>query len=83
MKIDYVGGKEYWTVESVNDLRGWRIIEAEDWKDGVRRLSLAADNPPTFLLVYCPVGIWEAERARQRAEFNRAAERMGITLRAV
>jgi len=82
MRIECVDGNEYWIVESVADLKGWLIIEAEDWKDGVKRLYLAAHHPPTFRVVYCRIEILEAERCRQRDEFNRQAERMGIPLRA-
>lgn len=82
MKIETIDGEEYWTVESINDLRGWRIIEAEDWKEGIKRLHVVADNPPEFRLFYCQVGILEAYRQIQRDEFNRQAERMGIPLRA-
>ena len=73
MKIDYVDGDEYWTVETIRDLRGWRIIEVEDWKEGVKRLHVVADNPPTFRLFYCRDEILEAELQRQRDEFNRQA----------
>lgn len=82
MRIEYVDGNEYWTVETVADLKGWLIIEVEDWKDGVKRLYLASRCPPTFRVVYCRTEILEAERRRQRNEFNRQAESMGISLRA-
>jgi hypothetical protein len=38
MRIDRVGDDDYWTAESVDDLRGWEIIHIEAWKDGVSRL---------------------------------------------
>jgi hypothetical protein len=60
MRIDRIDGHEYWTAESLDDLRGWEIITVQPWKEGVSRLHCcrAVDSATTeFRMIYCRTSI--------------------------
>jgi hypothetical protein len=60
MRVDRIDGHEYWTAESLDDLRGWEIITAEPITEAVSRLHCcrAVDSATAeFRMIYCRTSI--------------------------
>jgi hypothetical protein len=60
MRIDRIGDEDYWTAESLDDLRGWEIITAEPITEAVSRLHCcrAVDSATAeFRMIYCRTSI--------------------------
>lgn len=59
MKVDYVDGKDYYTITGINDFNGWKIQHVQYHKRNVRKISLVYANPPNskFIFAYCPLNI--------------------------
>jgi len=60
MRVDRIEGDDYWTAESLDDLRGWEIITTEPFTEAVRRLHCcrAVDSATTeFRTIYCRTSI--------------------------
>lgn len=43
-----------YTATSASDFKGWNILRAEDWKPGIKRVSMTRHLPDgnTFLIVF-------------------------------
>ena len=60
MRVDRVEDEDYWTAESLDDLRGWEIITAEPITEAVSRFHCcrAVDSAITeFRMIYCRTSI--------------------------
>lgn len=55
MIIEHIEGDEYWTAESLGDLREWEIIYEEPWTEAVSRLHCrrSLGYVIEFRFIYC------------------------------
>jgi len=72
MRIERAGVDEYWVVERSSDLEGWTILNAENWKEGVKRLHVrnVVRQPAEFRMLYCADDVLEQSRQSQREALN-------------
>jgi len=49
--------QEEWIVDSKDDFNGWEILHSEEWKPGIKRISMrrlmVTDRHPAFIIAYC------------------------------
>lgn len=56
MKIDRIDDRDYWTAESLADLRGWEVFHREPWTEAVSRLHCRRPLDTAtmeFRMIYC------------------------------
>lgn len=60
MIIDRIKDQDYWTAESLDDLRDWEIIYREPWTEAVSRLHCRRPFDTAsmeFQIIYCRTAI--------------------------
>lgn len=56
MRIERIGDDDYWTAESLDDLRDWEIVYSEPWTEAVSRLHCRRPLDTAvmeFRMIYC------------------------------
>lgn len=47
---------EHWVIDKKEDFKGWEVLHTEEWKPGIKRVSMKRVNPSgfaEFIIAYC------------------------------